>query len=292
MKHVFAISAYGESPFLEDCIASLENQTSPGEIILCTSTPSAYLEKTAAAHSLPYFVRDGASSLKDDWNFCARKAEETGAELLTIAHQDDVYLPDYAKNVQKAYIEANRPKKDRNGDAPARKVSLIFTAAENIDGMGNAVDPKAEKVKRLLRWPLTTDLKNTKAGRRLSLAFGNSIPCPACTYVLRAGTENGAEPAETGAAGNAQNTEFFASDCRFVIDWKKLAELAQSDGSFEYVKEPGIRIRLHEGQETARTMRDDTRKREELEMFEQFHTKPVAKLLMKFYEKSSDIYGK
>lgn len=288
MKHVFAISAYGESPFLEDCIASLENQTSPGEIILCTSTPSAYLEKTAAAHSLPYFVRDGASSLKDDWNFCARKAAEEGAELLTIAHQDDVYLPDYAKNVQKAYIESSRPKKDKTGDAPARKVSLIFTAAENIDGMGNKIAPKAEKVKRLLRWPLTTDLKHTKAGRRLSLAFGNSIPCPACTYVLGAVTwGNGAE---TGAAENTQNTEFFSSDCRFVIDWKKLAELADTDGSFEYVKEPGIRIRLHEGQETARTMRDDTRKREELEMFEQFHTKSVAKLLMKFYGKSSDVY--
>lgn len=280
MKHIFAISAYGESPYLEDCIASLENQTSPGEILLCTSTPSPYLEKTAASHGLPYFVRNGSSSLRDDWNFCVKKAAEAGAELVTIAHQDDVYLPDYAKNVQSAYDRASEKDCDEYAEntkaMPGKHpVSVIFTAAENIDGMGNPVEPKAEKVKRLLRWPLTTPLKNTKAGRRLSLAFGNSVPCPACTYVLK---------------DKKKENEFFSSSCRFVIDWKKLAELAQEGGRFEYVKEPGIRIRLHEGQETARMMQDDTRRREELEMFEQFHTKPVARLLMKFYGKSSEIY--
>jgi len=279
MKHVFAISAYGESPFLEDCIISLENQTCPGEVILCTSTPSAYLERIAENHRLPYFVREGASSLKDDWNFCVRKAVEAGADLLTIAHQDDVYLPDYAKLVQKAYGDASNPKKDGTGDAQSRKVSLIFTAAENIDGFGRTIDPKAENVKRLLRWPLNTSLKRTVWGRRLSLAFGNSVPCPACTYVLK----------ETVLPeGNA----IFSSGCRFVIDWMTLAELARKEGSFEYVRKPGIRIRLHEGQETARTMLDDTRQREELEMFGEFHTRPVAKLLMQFYRKSSDVYKK
>jgi len=280
MKHVFAISAYGESPYLEDCIASLENQTVSGEIILCTSTPSAYLERISSSHGLPCYVRQGASSLTDDWNFCVSMANDRGADLLTIAHQDDVYLPDYAKYVREAYESAA---------GKGHPVSLIFTAAENIDRYGNPVDPKAEKIKRLLRWPLCTPLKNTAAGRRLSLAFGNSVPCPACTYVLgnaaemKPGTEK-----ETDREMSAP--VLFTSGRRFVIDWITLAQLAKKEGSFEYVRKPGIRIRLHDGQETARTMRDDTRKKEELEMFREFHPEPVAKLLMRFYGKSSDIY--
>jgi len=261
MKHVFVISAYGESPYLKDCIASLKAQTVPGEIFMCTSTPSEYLTRLAEENGIPLFVREGASSLKEDWNFCVKTAKEAGAHLLTIAHQDDVYLPDYAKTVLQAATV---------------KTSLIFTAAENIDAEGKIIDGGAEKVKRVLRWPLNVGLGKTKTGRKMTLAFGNAIPCPACTYNL----DHCMKPGE----------KIFTSDSKFVIDWDTLADLAGEEGSFVYVKTPGVRIRLHEGQETAHLMKENARQAEELRMMERFHTKAVAKLLMRFYKKSSDVY--
>ena len=42
-KHVFAVCAYKDSPYLEQCIRSLKAQTVPSHIIICTSTPSSYM---------------------------------------------------------------------------------------------------------------------------------------------------------------------------------------------------------------------------------------------------------
>ena len=44
-NHTFAICAYKESPFLEECIQSLLGQTIPSTIIIVTSTDNAYIQK-------------------------------------------------------------------------------------------------------------------------------------------------------------------------------------------------------------------------------------------------------
>ena len=46
-KHVFAVCAYKDSPYLEQCIRSLKAQTVPSHIIICTSTPSSYIDRLA-----------------------------------------------------------------------------------------------------------------------------------------------------------------------------------------------------------------------------------------------------
>lgn len=256
MKHIFAISAYRESPYLEECLKSLKRQTSESEVILCTSTPSDFLEKITAQYGIPCYVRDGEPGLKEDWNFCLETAEKQGATLVTIAHQDDVYLPGYGEAVIK------------NADDDTL---LVFTAAGNIDAMGVRINGKAEKVKRILRG-LKRKRKKT-CGKKALIAYGNSIPCPACTYNVQL----------TG-------TPLFKSDKRFVIDWETLFELSERKGSFIYVAEPLVDIRLHEGSETKKTMGENLRAREELYMFRKFHIKPVARLLMRFYGHSSQIY--
>ena len=42
-KHVYAIPAYGDSPYLESCIKSLKEQKVASPVIMCTSTPSPFL---------------------------------------------------------------------------------------------------------------------------------------------------------------------------------------------------------------------------------------------------------
>ena len=58
-KHVFAVCAYKDSPYLEQCIRSLKAQTVPSHIIICTSTPSSYIDRLAWKYGLQVCVRQG-----------------------------------------------------------------------------------------------------------------------------------------------------------------------------------------------------------------------------------------
>ena len=82
LTHTFAICAYKESPYLEACIRSLKRQSVKTGIILCTSTPGAFLEELAVRYQLPLYIRDGASDIQDDWNFAWAMA---GTGLVTTA---------------------------------------------------------------------------------------------------------------------------------------------------------------------------------------------------------------
>lgn len=63
-KHVFAICAYKDSPYLEQCIRSLKAQTVPSHIIICTSTPSSYIDRLAWKYGLQVYVRQGESNIR------------------------------------------------------------------------------------------------------------------------------------------------------------------------------------------------------------------------------------
>ena len=55
-NHTFAICAYKESPFLEECIQSLLGQTIPSTIIIVTSTDNAYIQNMAEKYHLELFI--------------------------------------------------------------------------------------------------------------------------------------------------------------------------------------------------------------------------------------------
>ena len=59
--HIFAVCAYKECEYLEECIVSLEKQDVIGKIIICTATPNDYISDIADRHNLPVFVNTGDS---------------------------------------------------------------------------------------------------------------------------------------------------------------------------------------------------------------------------------------
>ncbi len=87
-NHTFAVCAYQDSPFLEECLRSLTGQNEPTNIIVCTSTPSPYINKLAEKYGLPVYEREGESDIQEDWNFAYDQAQ---TQFVTIAHQDDIY---------------------------------------------------------------------------------------------------------------------------------------------------------------------------------------------------------
>ena len=96
-QHTFVICAYGDSPFLEECILSLVNQELKSQVILYTSTPSDYIEKLCLKYGISYYSKVGGGIGKD-WNNALSFVK---TKYATIAHQDDYYLPTYSLEIMR-----------------------------------------------------------------------------------------------------------------------------------------------------------------------------------------------
>lgn len=257
-SHTFAVCAYGDSPYLESCIKSLKNQTVPSDILLCTSTPSTFIKDLADRYGIPVYVREGASDIQADWNYAYHMA---GGDLVTIAHQDDLYHRHYARMVQicwKHYPD-----------------TTVMASDAGIVKNNRLVRPgRVELVKKLLRLSLRIPKLNHLTWVKLSaLRFGNPIMCPSCTYHKKVLGE-----------------PLFRSQYKFALDWDTMAQLAKRPGRFLCVEKPLLYYRIHEGAATKRCILDHTREREETEMFRVFWPEWAVKFLMKGYRKAYDSY--
>lgn len=256
--HAFAICAYKDSPYLEACIRSLKGQSVKSEILLCTSTPSTYIERLAEKYEIPVFVRQGKSSIQDDWNFAYEKAD---ARFVTIAHQDDMYRKDYVKKLLRAY--------EKYPDM------TLFTGGYTvIRGDKPAFFEKVEFIKRFLRLPLRfRRLGHLSRVKKSALIFGNSICCPACSYNKERLGE-----------------KLFDSPYKFALDWDTLWKLAGLPGRFICEERPVLFYRVHGEATTKACIADNSRIREETQMFLKMWPEPAVKVLMFFYRKAYKEY--
>ena len=250
--HTWVICAYKESPYLEECIRSLLAQTVTSPVIIATSTPNGHIAGLAKRYGLPLRVNDGPKGIAGDWNFAYSCA---GTALVTIAHQDDCYEPDYLEACLKRLSAARRP-------------LIYFTDYAEIRNGRKVNRNKLLLIKRILLLPMRIKaLAGTRFGKRLSLAFGNPICCPSVTYVAK---EMPNPPFMRGFYSN--------------LDWQLWERLTRFHGSFEYDTRRLSYHRIHEGSETTRTIgTDNTRAKEDAVMFARFWPAPIVKILMHFY---------
>ena len=97
--HTFVILAYKESPFLEDCIKSVINQSVKTNVLIATTTPNDFINNLASKYNIE--VKTGNhTSIGGDFDFAKNIAD---TKLVTIAHQDDIYEKNYAEQIIKNY---------------------------------------------------------------------------------------------------------------------------------------------------------------------------------------------
>lgn len=258
MKHTFAVCAYKDSPYLEECILSLKAQTVPTNIILCTSTPSEYIYNIASKYNIPVFERNEPSDIQEDWNFAYNHAD---SELVTIAHQDDLYNENYAGELLKAY--------ERYQD-----MTMFFCDYIPIKHGNVGEKDTNNKVKRLLRLPMKwSALSNKRWAKKGILSLGNSISCPMVTYNKRILGET-----------------IFTSDLKFGLDWDTFLKIAKIPGRFVYVDYPLGCYRIHEGATSKEFIVDKRRVKEDEEMFRKFWPGWMVKLIMIPYKKAYKAY--
>lgn len=255
--HTFAICAYGESKYLEDCICSVLNQTVRTNVIMATSTPNDYITGLAKKYNIDLFINEAKSNIASDWNFAYSCAN---TRLVTITHQDDIYKPKYAETIICEFNKSKRP-------------LIAFTDYSEIREKGIEVsDNKLLRIKRLMLFPLKFRfLWNSRVLRRRILSLGSAICCPSVTFVKE----------------NLPNTVFkvrFRSD----VDWEAWEKISRLKGAFVYCPEIIMSHRIHDESATTAIIADNDRSKEDFEMFCRFWPKPIAKIIEHFYKNSEN----
>lgn len=148
----------------------------------------------------------------------AHAASVVTTPYFCIAHQDDVYEPDYLATMVQA-LEA----------APA--ASLAHCAATAIDAAGNPIAAAAERFKaRLARRARVAEPADVF---RLLLR-GNFVCCPSVLFRASAFRAIGG----------------FDTRLSFALDWELWLRLSRSGTRFETILEPLVRYRRHLGNAT------------------------------------------
>lgn len=252
LSHTFVICAYGQSSFLEACIQSLQAQTYTSKILLYTSTPNSLIDQLCQQYGLTCVTASGGGIGKD-WNNALSYVE---TPYVTIAHQDDIYLPDYAEKVMAAF-------------ETYPESSIVFSDYQELRDDKVITTNLNLKIKRLMLQVLKLAPASAFWQQRV-LSFGNPIACPAVTYNM------------TKLKGFA-----FDESWRTSLDWLAWYTISKDyKGRFTYLASPLMLHRIHAESETTATIAENIRSREDVLMYERLWPKHIARLLIKAYEKS------
>lgn len=254
--HTFAICAYGESPYLEECVQSVMNQEIKTNYLIATSTPNKMIEGIAKKYNIPYYIKKSKSDICDDWNFAYNKAK---TELVTVAHQDDIYDKEYTKEILLNYD----------------KDILMYNTDYNPYKKGKVTTDENSKIKGLLKiFVRNKFFAKIKFFKVMSLAFGNSINCPSVTYNKK-----------------LLGDSVFTSDLKFGLDWDTFLKIARMDGGMLYISKKLINYRIHDEATTKQFIINHKREAEDIIMFRKIWPSFIVRVIMKFYKKSYDTYN-
>ncbi len=253
-NHTFAILAYKESPFIEECILSLKSQNYSSEIFISTSTPSSFLSALSKKYKIPLLINNNKIDIASDWSFAYKKCK---TKYLTLCHQDDLYFPEYTR----ACVDSME--KNIN--------SLIgFTNYYEIDDNKKMFVSANILVKRIIiKIFFQSPGIFNKTIKKMFLSFGNPICCPSVIF----------------------NKELigdfiFPGNFSMNLDWAAWIILAERNGGFVYNREKLIARRIHIDAESAKGIVNNKRFIEDNQIFYNLWPKPFSLILSSLYSLS------
>jgi glycosyltransferase involved in cell wall biosynthesis len=255
INHSFAVMAYEDSPFLSECLDSLKNQTVESKIYITTSTPSAYISELAKKFTVEVYVAEPGQGIAHDWYFSLQQAK---TKYVTLAHQDDLYMPEYAAS---SFSAAEK----------FTDTLISFTGyTEIVDGRDRS-NTLLLRVKRFILWFFMPFRKNihSRFRKKLLLSAGCPIAAPSVMY-------------------NIEKLIGFQFSDEFSInmDWDAWYRMSKMEGRFVYVKKTLLKHRIHADSATTAGLEANLRQSEDLIMFKRFWPVFFSKLLAKFYARS------
>ena len=213
LKHSFIILAYKESDDLEECIKSVLNQSVKSNVLITTSTPNDFIMELASNYSLGVMVNDTRSNKGNDFNFALATMN---SELITIAHQDDLYNRNYTKEILETY--------KKNKDA-----TIIFTDNYEIRKDKKINHSRELSRKRYYLYPLKFRFfQNKKYFKLRALKKEKFICTSSITFVKKNIDDN-----------------LFPTDLIYDNDWKALINLAKENKRFVYIDDKLVGYRVN-----------------------------------------------
>lgn len=260
--HTFVLCAYKENPFLENAVQSLLSQKVHGDLLISTSTPNDYIQSIADAYGISVIVNSEPRFLGDDWNYGYNHAQ---TPLVTVAHQDDQYDPDYLKMILEELNQYD-----------GEDVSIVFTDYYELREGERVYKNLLLFIKRLMNAPfLFRALNGSAFVKKRVLSFGDPICCPSITYVK-----------------DFLGESIFDTDFRNSCDYKALVDFARAKGRFVYIPEPLMGHRIYAESATTANLAESIRKKEDIGILETLWPRPIAKAINAVYalsEKSNEL---
>jgi len=261
-KHTFAICAYKKCLYLRDCIDSIKNQSVKSKIICTTSTPNDYISDICNEYDIPLYINPDQHGIAADWNFAYSQAD---TPIVTLAHQDDEYDPDFLKHSLEYMGKAKNP-------------LMVFTGYYEIRDGNKTMSNKLLRVKRMMcaPWRIRAFWSSRFVGRRIFM-FGNPIMCPTVTY----------------AKENLPDRQLFNVEYKNNCDWLAWVDMRDLKGEIVYCPKLLLGHRIHADSETTNRIADNVRSEEDIQILRMLSPEPIAKLIHKYYIKgqSSNTLG-
>lgn len=248
------VLAYGDSPFLPMCLESWAGQNRKVRLLIATSTPSSYIDRTASQFDAPVVVNPVGGGIAQDWNFGLRAS---GARYVTLAHQDDVYDERFVDKTMEAF-------------AAEPVAALCFTGYQEIDDDGAMKSSKISRAKGLIERTILGDRARASGVRlRAYLSFGNPLPCSSVTFDL----------AKLGRFA-------FSAELKSNLDWEAWLNLCRQGAIFARAPEKLVGRRHNELTETSRLIKSGHRRDEDLIMFRRLWPRPLSDVIAYVYRTS------
>jgi glycosyltransferase involved in cell wall biosynthesis len=253
-EHAFVIPVYRQSPWLQECIESLLGQsTKSGQIVVTTSTPSPELESVVRQYDLPLLINPQSKGIASDWNFALHS---TQAKLVTIAHQDDSYFPDYLTQMLQQIDRAPE---------------FLIAYCDNVEHKSGEMR-RSNLNLRVKRWLTQRAFKgrsclSSPEEKLRLLRWGNPVCCPSVIY-------------HRTRLLNFSFSNSFDSN----LDWEAWERLARMEGEFLYVDRPLVSKRVHAGSETSALIANTRRATEDRQMFDKFWPRLVSRAISQVYK--------
>jgi len=252
LEHSFVIPVYGDSSFLDECIKSLLSQTKKSKILITTATPSKYITTIADKYKIPVVTNKQASGIASDWNFAIKSCK---TKYCTLAHQDDIYLPEYTEKMLRA-IKKNTEN------------LIVFCDYAELKNDSSKFWITYLIIKRVLLSPFYFKRSwQNNFVKKTILSLGCPICCPSVIF-------------------NLDMLQDFQFNSKFTInlDWDAWLKLSKKEGGFCFVPKPLMQHRISSECETSIGLKENRRQNEDKIIFQRLWPKYIASLLGKFYE--------
>lgn len=251
----FVVPAFGESPYLEDCLQSLLNQSIKVDIVITSHRENQLLISLSKKYSIPLLINEKGGSISRDWDFALKASPNS---LVTLAHQDDLYHSEYAESML-IFFNKNE------------NCAIAFTDLHELINGTLFNNNKRELIKKILRKLAYTRLSiiDNKIRFRVLLGLGCTIPCPTVTYNMK-------------VIGGFSFSDLYTVN----LDWDAWYRLAKKNSPIGYIRRSLVTHRIHADAETQKGILEKRREKEDLMLFIRFWPKPIAKLLLSLYRLS------